>query len=67
MRFQTLVIVVIVIVFSCELCLMVLPQIRKQNEVLWSVNKMVLPSIVWWIALFLLNLNLRKQIQEFHF
>lgn len=42
---------------------MVLPQIRKQNEVLWSVNKMVLPSIVWWIALFLLNLNLRKQIQ----
>lgn len=24
---------------------MVLPQIRKQNEVLWSVNKMVSPSL----------------------
>lgn len=43
---------------------MVLPQIRKQNEVLWSVNKMVLPGTVQWLAVFL-NHNLRNQIQEF--
>lgn len=45
---------------------MVLPQIRKQNEVLWSVNKMVLPNIVWWVVLFKkTKTNIRNQINHF--